>query len=94
MILDGSPRIPITALTFSLSAFLLITFLLCVAVGFALPKLESHALLQFFPSFSWTSPGIHQGLIESLAYGWYSAIVFGTLFNFFARHRRSRREHD
>lgn len=79
----SSPQIPITALAFSLSAFLAITFLLCVAADFFVPDLGTHALLQFFPRFSWTDWGIHHGLIESLAYGWYGAIVFGALFNFF-----------
>src|SRR3989304_5192301 len=89
MTLDGTLRIPITALAFSLSAFLAITFLLCVAVGLFVPDLGTHALLQFFPRFSWSDWGIHHGLIESLAYGWYGAIVFGALFNFFAHRRGS-----
>jgi hypothetical protein len=86
---DSEPQIPITALAFSLSAFFAITFLLCVAAGFFVSGLGSHALLQFFPRFSWTDAGIHHGLIESLAYGFYAAIVFGVLFNFFARRGRS-----
>jgi len=91
---DASPQLPITALAFSLSAFLAITFLLCVAADFFVPDLGTHALLQFFPRFSWTDWGIHHGLIESLAYGWYIAIVFGALFNFFARRSGSREVHD
>lgn len=82
------PQIPITALAFSLSAFLATTFLLCVGLGFVAPNIGTHALLQFFPRFSWTDAGIHHGLIESLAYGFYAAIVFGVLFNFFARRGR------
>ena len=53
--------------------------------GFLVPEFGTHALLQFFPRFSWSDAGIHHGLIESLAYGWYVALVFGALFNFFAR---------
>jgi hypothetical protein len=89
---DSAPQIPITALAFSLSAFLVITFLLCIAAGFFVSNLGAHALLQFFPRFSWTDTGIHHGLIESLAYGWYGAIVFGALFNFFARRGRSGKD--
>ena len=92
MTLGSAPQIPITALAFSLSAFLAITFLLCVALGFLVPEFGAHALLQFFPRFSWADAGIHHGLIESLAYGWYGAIVFGALFNFFARRVRSGEE--
>lgn len=91
MTLNSPPRIPITALAFSLSAFLAVTFLLCFAAGILAPQLGSHAFLQFFPRFSWTNRGLHHGLIESLAYGWYIAIVFGALFNVFAR-RSSARE--
>ncbi len=94
MTLGSHPQIPITALAFSLSAFLAITFLLCISAGFFVPDLGTHALLQFFPRFSWTDWGIHHGLIESLAYGWYGAIVFGALFNFLARRSGSREAHD
>lgn len=88
MTLDSAPQIPITALAFSLSAFLAITFLLCIALDFLVPEFGTHALLQFFPRIGWTDAGIHHGLIESLAYGFYSAVVFGALFNFFARRGR------
>ena len=93
MALDSSAQIPITALAFSLSAFLAITFLLCVAGGFFVPELGTHALLRFFPRFSWSDAGIHHGLIESLAYGWYVALVFGAMFNLFARRSGSSDAH-
>ena len=93
MTLDGSPQIPITALAFSLSAFLAITFLVCVASRLLIPDIGTHALLQFFPRFGWTDAGIHHGLIESLAYGWYVALVFGALFNFFVLRSRSGEAH-
>jgi hypothetical protein len=85
MTLGSAAQIPITALAFSVSAFLAITFLLCVGLGFFVHDFGTHALLQFFPRFSWSDAGIHHGLIESLAYGWYVALVFGLVFNFFAR---------
>lgn len=77
-------RTPITALAFSLSAFLAITYLLCVAAAWIASSLDGHALLQFVPRFAWNAQGIHRGLIASLAYGFYVAIVFGVLFDFFA----------
>lgn len=82
-------EIPITALALSLSGFLGITFLLCVAIAFLVPDSGTHALLQFFPRFSWTDAGIHHGIVWSLAYGFYAATVFGALFNFFARRGRA-----
>lgn len=40
--------------------------------------------LQFLPGFTWLSPGTFLlGLVESFAYGWYVALVFVPLFNFF-----------
>lgn len=88
MIFGSSSQIPITALAFSLSAFLAVSFLLCIGTGAIVPDFGAHVFLQFFPRFSWTETGIHHGLIESLAYGFYSAIVFGALFNFFLRQGR------
>jgi hypothetical protein len=88
MLFSRSPQIPITALAFSLSAFLAISYLLCVGLAVFVPALGTHAWLQFFPRFGWSDAGIHHGLIASLAYGFYAAIVFGALFNFFARRRR------
>ena len=81
----GSALIPLAPLAFSLSALLAITFLLCAALGVLVPELGPHALLQFFPRFSWTEAGIHHGIVWSLVYGFYSATAFGLLFNFFGR---------
>lgn len=90
----SSSRIPITALAFSLSAFLAITYLLCVAAAWIASSLDAHALLQFVPRFAWNAEGIHRGLIASLAYGFYVAIVFGVLFNFFAEVSSQQRKQE
>ncbi len=77
--------IPIAAFGLSLSAFFAITYLLCVALRLLVPDVGNHIpWFQFFPGFSWTPAGVLLGLIESVAYGWYVALVFGWLFNFFA----------
>lgn len=81
-------EIPIIAFGLSLSTFFAISYLICVALGIALPDVRMHLpWLQFFPGFAWTAPGILLGLFESLVYGWYVAVVFGALFNFFASAR-------
>ena len=37
------------------------------------------------PGFAWLSwPSFFLGLIETFAYGWYVALVFGPFYNFFA----------
>ncbi len=59
-------RIPITALAFSLSAFLAITFLLCVAAGFFVPDLGTHAFLQS----SRASVGLTGASITVLSRAW------------------------
>ena len=79
-------RIPVVALGWSLSLFLALSFVLCVLLGLLLPDFELHRpWLQFLPGFTWlTWPSFFLGLIESFAYGWYIALIFGPLFNFLA----------
>lgn len=81
-------ELPIIAFGLSLSTFFAITYLICVAFGLVVPDVRMHLpWLQFFPGFDWTAAGILLGLVESLVYGWYVAVVFGALFNFFAGRR-------
>ena len=76
-------RIPIMTLGLSLSLFLGLSFVLCVLLGLVLPDLGLHQpWLQFLPGFTWlTWPSFFLGLIESFAYGWYVALIFGPLYN-------------
>ena len=83
-IVGRSNKIPISAFGMSLSTFIALTYLLCVALRFLVPDVGNHIpWFQFFPGFSWTPTGVLTGLVESVAYGWYVALVFGWLFNFF-----------
>lgn len=79
-------RLPIIAFGMSLGVFLAITFVVCVAFDFTFPQYAMYQAWQrFLPGFAWLSwPSFFLGLIESFAYGWYVALVFGPLFNFFA----------
>ena len=82
-----SDKIPISAFGKSLSTFFALNYLLCVALRFLVPDVGDHIpWFQFFPGFSWTPVGILTGFVESIAYGWYVAVAFGWLFNFFATH--------
>ena len=88
----GTPRqshsdrtIPVMALGMALSLFLVISYLICVTTYF-IPGLPiSHAMLTLFlPGFellTWRS--FILGLVESFAWGWYVALIFGPLYNFF-----------
>ncbi|KAB2943089.1 MAG: DUF5676 family membrane protein [Hyphomicrobium sp.] len=81
-------QIPIIAFGLSLSAFFAISYLICIALGLVVPDVRMHLpWLQFFPGFDWNASGMLLGLGESLVYGWYVAVVFGALFNFFAARR-------
>ena len=79
------PRIPVWALGISLSVFLALTFILCALFLVLFPgMLVSHSFLG--PFLPWFKPldwyGALNGLIEAIVYGWYIALVFGTLYNF------------
>lgn len=82
----GTPRIPVFAFGMSLGLFLSVTFALCVAFDLLFPGQAMYeSWLRLLPGFTWlTWPSFFLGLAESFAYGWYVALVFGPLFNFFA----------
>ena len=91
--LRAAPRVPVIALGMSLGLFFSVTFVLCVGFDFLFPGQAMYeSWLQLLPGFTWLSwPSFLLGLAESFAYGWYVALVFGPLYNFFAV-RSGRRE--
>ena len=83
----AASTIPVQALGMSLSLFFVISYVLCVLGYLVFPGLPiTHAALAIFlPGFellSWAT--FLLGLAESFAYGWYVALIFGPLYNFFA----------
>ena len=79
--------IPVMALGMGLGSFLVLTFVLCVLFDLWFPALAMNPVwTPLLPGFVWISwPSYFLGLIETFAYGWYVALVFGPLYNFFAR---------
>jgi len=79
-------RIPIAVLGFSLGIFFLITFALCVAFDLLFPGMAMYqSWLRLLPGFTWlTWQSFGLGLVETFLYGWYVALIFAPLFNFFA----------
>lgn len=77
-------RIPVFALGLSLGTFLALTYVLCVLFDLWFPSLAMNPVWSpLLPGFSWISwPSFLLGLIESFAYGWYVALVFGPIYNF------------
>lgn len=83
-----SNSVPIVTLGLALSAFFGITFLLCLSLLLVLPDIGMHVpLFQFLPGFNVSATGIAIGLGETIAYGWYTALLFGWLYNFFSSAR-------
>lgn len=80
------PHIPVVAFGMSLGVFLAITFILCVGFDLLFPGMAMYETwIKLLPGFTWISwPSFFLGLAESFAYGWYVALIFGPLYNFFA----------
>lgn len=83
--------ISVIAFGMSLSLFLVISYTLCVLGYLLFPSLPiNHAALSIFlPGFellSWSTFCL--GLVESFAWGWYIALIFAPLYNFFLTPRR------
>jgi hypothetical protein len=82
--------IPVFALGMSMSLFLAISYVLCVLGYLVLPGLPiAHSALSIFlPGFTLLSwPSFFLGLAESFGWGWYVALVFAPLYNYFGARR-------
>ena len=80
--------IRIVTLGLSLSVFFVISYVICIAGYLLLPgfRVQHEALSMFLPGFkllTWQSYFL--GLVESFIWGWYIALVFGPIYNFFSR---------
>ncbi len=83
-------RIPVLALGMSLGLFLALTYVLCVVFDLWFPEQAMYQTwLPLLPGVTWlTWPSFLLGLVESFAYGWYAALVFAPLYNFFVARLR------
>jgi uncharacterized protein DUF5676 len=84
--MNNTTRLAIVPLGMSLGSFLAISYMLCVLFGVFVSERGIHLLFaQLLPGFTWiTWPSFFFGLLWSVAVGWYVAVVFVPLFNFFA----------
>ncbi len=79
-------RLNIRVVTWSLGAFSLLSYLVCIAYGLIVPEsLNMHEFLEItLPGFKWlTLGGFVIGLIESFLYGVYAGLVYTPIYNFF-----------
>ena len=71
----------------TLSTFLLSTFLLCIGFGLLVPE-RFHMLnawAPLLPGFEWlTWPGFFAGAVGSFLYGWYAAVLLVPLHRYFS----------
>ena len=81
-----SLRLSIVPVGLSLGTFFVITYLLCILFGLLVSVQGIHQLLpMLLPGFTWlTWPSFLLGLVWAFAFGWYIAIVFAPIYNFFA----------
>jgi hypothetical protein len=84
-----SPRtVSIITLGQALSVFFMVSYTICI-IGYLLfpgMPVKHEFLAIFLPGFtllSWHT--FFLGLIESFIWGWYIAVVFGAIYNFFQR---------
>jgi hypothetical protein len=80
-------RLAIVSLGLTLSSFFLISYVLCILYGLAVSDAGFHRTLlpMLIPGFTWISwYSFVVGLIWSVVFGWYVAVVFAPLHNFFA----------
>jgi len=85
-------RLGIYPVAMALGVLFAISFTLCVVFDLWFPTLAMSSvwapLLPGFSPLSWAS--FLLGLVEAFAYGWFIAIIFVPLFNFFAGQSQTR----
>lgn len=88
----STPRLAIVPLALALGSFFVISYVLCVLYGlFGFQQGMHRFLFELIPGFTWiTWPGFFIGLVWSFLLGWYVAIIFVPLFNFFRARAESR----
>ena len=74
------------------SLFLLLSYILCIGFGLILPNFQMHeAWAPLLPGFEWLTPsGFFLGLLGSYVYGWFIAVLWVPLYEFFDRRDTAR----
>ncbi len=73
------------------SLLLAVSYTLCVGFDLLFPRVAMYEVWQkLLPGFEWISwKSFLIGLVESYLYGWYIAVVWVPLYNFFSRRPRA-----
>lgn len=81
-----SLNLSIVRLACTLSTFMALSFVFCVIAGYVVPSLRGLMPVTVFPGFSWDHPETAiLGVVWSLGFGAYVAVLFGLLYNAFGR---------
>ena len=81
--------ISLVAVGHATSLLLAATFVICVVFDLLFPDHAMYQVwLKLLPGFEWLSWGsFFLGLVESYGYGWYFALIWTPLYNYFASRR-------
>ncbi|WP_222927974.1 DUF5676 family membrane protein [Colwellia ponticola] len=76
------------------SLFLLMSFTICVIFDLTLPEHAMYTVwLKLLPGFTWISwQSFFLGAAESYAYGWYIALIWVPLYNYFGHKVKCSKE--
>lgn len=79
--------LPLVPLGMSVGVFFMITYTLCILYCLVFSNEVMYPVWEgLFPGFTWlTWPSYFIGLVEVFIYGWYFAVVFAPLYNFFVK---------
>ncbi len=70
----------------SLSALIAVTYVVCVVWDLVFPGWAMYEVWQrLFPGFGWSAVGLLVGLVESVVYGFYAAVIFVPVYNYLSR---------
>ena len=85
---DSVSRASIKVWGWTLSIFMVLTYLICIGYGLVVPSsVHMHQVwAPLLPGFEWlTLQGFLAGAVGSFLYGWYGAVILVPLYNFFSR---------
>lgn len=79
----------------SLSALFAVTYALCVVWDLLVPGWAMYRTWQvLFPGFGWSAGGLLLGLAETVAYGYFAAVIFVPVYNFLRRREAEQRSEE
>ncbi|MEE8258795.1 MAG: DUF5676 family membrane protein [Sphingomonadales bacterium] len=81
------PGLSLYVVGMTLSLVMVVYFIVCVVWDLVFPQYAMYtAWAIYYPGFEWiTWPSFFLGVVESLIYGWLTAVIFVPIYNYFSR---------